>query len=184
VLDGTNQAPIGVKPEPSQSNHDCEQKANQEDLAAASPPEKEAESRRNNHCDRVDDRYPRDGVFAYDGTMIKANLDKNDTESCHQDEYNCFVKSRKFRRKENVGLRMQTFKRENQLGRVFSLGSLRLEEEPAAIQSATGFSCNLFNSSLRNWSAALRVVTESSSGRFVKRPSCKRIAATQVVPCR
>jgi hypothetical protein len=120
VLDRTNQAPIGVIPEPSQSNYNRQQRADQEKLAASSVPEKEPESRENNHQDGVYDRYPGNNVFAYNGTMIKADLNKKDTESCHQDEYNSFVESPEFRRKENMCSRMETFKRENQPDRLFA----------------------------------------------------------------
>jgi hypothetical protein len=107
-------------PKSSQSDYNREQKADQENLAAASAPEKEPESRDNNHQDGVDNRYPGNNVFAHNGTVIKANLDQENTESCHQDEHNRFIESPKFRRKGNMCFRTETFKRENRPKRFFA----------------------------------------------------------------
>jgi hypothetical protein len=80
VLNGANQSPVGVKPIPTQPNQYRDQKSSEENLSAASAPEKKPHSRSNNHQAGIDYRYPGNCLLAHDGTMIITDLNKNDAE--------------------------------------------------------------------------------------------------------
>jgi hypothetical protein len=100
-----------VKPVPSHPNDCGEQKSYEKDLSTTPIPKKKPQHRTDNHQAGIDDRYPGNGLFANDGSMIIPDLNKENAKSPKQNEDNRFVEAPKFRRFQAGKLPAMSFSR-------------------------------------------------------------------------